>query len=156
MTVSVPDGLHEKMRNWRDSINYSKEFQRHISKLIEKKEELKNLTKGDKHMAEIIQRLREEKMETIGDHEEMGFKDGYEWAEDAHYSDIQEVLDWDTEKDYPDNEWLLELIRTRIQEDEFMDWNDLASEQHNEYNEKYLKGVKKGILAFWEKVKELI
>ncbi len=41
ITISVPDELHEKMQQWKDSFNYSGLFQDVVSKEIQRKEDEK-------------------------------------------------------------------------------------------------------------------
>ena len=97
-TISVPDKLYAKMDKWRRSINFSKEFQKHISRVIQRKEDLKERLKGDDEMQEIIERLRDEKTEALGDFSEMGFEAGLMWAKEAHYIEIQDALEWDIDE----------------------------------------------------------
>ena len=160
-TISVPDKLYKKMDKWRNSINFSKEFQNHISKLIEKKEELEEI--GDIEMREIIERLREEKMavpeEPVVDYTEKGYKDGFEWAEQASYYEIQDALAWDPAKQgYPSTEHdgFYDYFFAMISEDEFKDWDDWMGKSSNEYISKWVDGWKDGVEAFWNKVKDLI
>lgn len=67
VTLSVPDGLHKKMMAWRNSIIYSKEFQRHISKLIEKKEELKREVTMKGKSQKDSENMKTLRMAKIGD-----------------------------------------------------------------------------------------
>lgn len=161
VTVSVPDELYEKMKEWGESINFSKEFQRHMGTLIRQKEEIKNLVKGDKKMQEIVERLRKEKIEVMGDPTEKGFEDGYEWAKSAHLSSLRKALKWDPSRGYPDDEELKEYLDRIFCEDEDDEYEYLSREawqrsQRHEYNDKYIDGFKKGIEAFWARAKELI
>ena len=159
-TISVPDKLYKKMDKWRNSINFSKEFQNHISKLIEKKEELEEI--GDIEMQEIIERLREQKMavtEPVVDYTEMGYEDGFKWAKQAGYDDIQDVLKWDpAEKSYPstDHDGFVDYFQMVIIEDELMDFEDWNYDRPNEYISDWMNGWKDGVEAFWNKVKDLV
>jgi len=160
-TISVPDKLYKKMDKWRNSINFSKEFQNHISKLIEKKEELEEI--GDIEMREIIERLREEKMavpeEPVVDYTEKGYEDGFEWAKESSYYEIQEALAWDPAKHtYPnsDHDGFSDYFPMAFAQDEHMNWEDWMRKGLNEYNSKWVDGWKDGVEAFWNKVKDLI
>ena len=161
-TISIPDDLYEKMERWSNSFNYSREFREHISCLIQKKEELQKKVKGGKEMAEIIERLRREKMENIIDYQKEGYEWGVEWAKKAHYQELRSVVDWESTdlEDLPYNEdiedlksELKEYFTNYIHEDDFLDSEDWHYGRDNEHIEKFIKGWKGGVEAFWNEVK---
>lgn len=160
VTVSVPDELYEKMKEWGESINFSKEFQRHMGTLIRQKEKIKNLVNGDEQMQKIVERLRKEKIEAMGDPDEDGFDEGYELAEDMHYPDLQELRKWDPDKGLPRIEGLEdffdEFFREIFSNYEYLDRVAWDRRNQHEYNQRFFEAFKKGIEAFWDKVKELI
>jgi len=145
------------MDEWKGEIKFSKEFQKHIWKVIQRKEKLKESLGGDQQLQSIIERLQEEKMETIGDYKEIGCKDGVQWAEEAHYEQIQAVLSWNPDEGFPQNDCLDELkeyFTNAIMEDEHMDWQDWQHDRPNKYNDQWLNGWKEGVETFWNKVKD--
>jgi hypothetical protein len=162
-TISIPDELYEKMEKWSSSINFSKEFREHISRVIKNKEELQKKVKGGKEMAEIIERLRREKMENIVDYKKEGYEWGVEWAKKAHYLELRSVVDWESTdlEDLPYNEniedlksELKEYFTNYIHEDDFLDSEDWHYGRDNEHIEKFIKGWKGGVEAFWNEVKD--
>ena len=164
-TISIPDELYEKMEKWSSAINFSKEFREHISRVIKNKEELQKKVKGGKEMVEIIERLRMEKMENIGDYQQEGYEWGVEWAKEAHYLELRTVLDWESNdlNDLPHNEnidgyesELKEYFTNYIHEDDFLDSEDWHYGRDNEHIEKFVNGWKEGVEAFWNEVKDKV
>ncbi len=64
VTLSIPDMLHEKLNKWRESFNLSKMFQDTLLDAIQKKEEFQKRISKDFDMSEIINRLKQEKLES--------------------------------------------------------------------------------------------
>ena len=62
ITLSIPDLLHEKLKEWRASFNLSKMFQEVVTDAILKKEEFQKRFSKDYNMSEIIKRLKQEKL----------------------------------------------------------------------------------------------
>ena len=62
ITVSVPDDLHLKMNEWRESFNFSKFFQKAVSTMIQSKEEFQKRLRSNIDMTAIAERLRREKL----------------------------------------------------------------------------------------------
>jgi len=159
ITISVPDKLHEKMMEWKDSFNFSKVFQDAISNLIQKKEDFQKRLKGDDNMAVIIERLKNEKAESLLNYVEVGKNDGAEWAKNAHYDDIQLVLVWDPNEDtYPttDHSGFIDLFEYVIREHELMDWDDWHYDRFNPHIHNWITGFKSGVEEFWNEVKDKI
>ena len=159
VNISVPDELYERMQKWRKQVNFSSEFQKMVSKLIDQKEDLMERL-GDEEMAQAILRLREEKMEEVGDYGQFGFNDGMEWASQAHYSELKAALEWDP-RDSPKGEDLeglrehLDHMFTDVEEYNLLNWGECWTYPNN-YNDMYLSGFKEGIEDFWDKVKDQV
>ena len=159
ITISVPDELHEKMQEWKKSLNFSRIFQEAISDLIQKKDNFKKRLKEDPDMEAIIERLRKEKQESENEWFDQGKQDGIDWAKNSHYSEIKEALDFEFET----NGWpnckavgeYLEHLRsdTELEEEYYQLFGDNRWEL-SLMGLKYLEGFKKGILEFWNEIKD--
>jgi hypothetical protein len=117
-TISVPDELHKRMEQWKEEINFSKEFQRCIGKLIDKKESYKTRVKEAATMEQIVERLKKEKEKSFTDWEETGQREGLDWAKRASYDALQFVLSWDgsywPSKDTFEGQSLVEYFEDRF------------------------------------------
>jgi hypothetical protein len=169
VTISVPDQLHEKMMDWKNSFNFSQVFQNAISELIQNKEDFKKRLKGDEKMTKIIERLRCEKAEAENKWFEQGKLDGLDFAKSASYKDLKFALVWETIKQISKRENLIGLDPTQgeILGDYFSDIFETYDElffQETVYgnympNELYIQwelGWKEGVEAFWNEVKNKI
>jgi hypothetical protein len=159
ITISVPDKLHEKMQVWKKSLNFSRIFQETISDLIQKKEDFKKRLKEDPDMEAIIERLRKEKQESETEWFDQGKLDGIDWAKNSHYSEIKEALNFEVETNgWPNCKTVgehLEHLRTDTEPEE--EYYQLFGDNRWELSEsglKYLEGFKKGILKFWDEIKD--
>ena len=86
ITLSVPDGLHEKMENWRKSLNFSKIFQGAITNEIEKKERFQFKLKGGKSMQEIMEHGN---FETNEGQFQTGKDFGFAYAKSLKYHELK-------------------------------------------------------------------
>jgi predicted CopG family antitoxin len=157
ITISVPDELHEKMQEWKKSLNFSRIFQEAVSDLIQKKEDFNRRLKEDPKMSEIIERLRKEKQESETEWFDQGKQDGTDWAKSSHYSEIKEALDFEFENGWPNSKAVgehLEHLRNDTEpEDEYYQLFGDNRWELSESGLKYLEGFKKGILEFWDEIK---
>jgi hypothetical protein len=158
VTISVPDGLHQKMEKWRESFNFSQIFQKAVSELIKKREDLKKRIGKDTEIKEIIERLRKEKVESEGSYYEDGRSDGFKWAKAAHYNELIFAIAWDPRQGLPDKigegQMLREYFSDTIKNDKFMEFNSQAKEEMNEYALTYITGFKEGLQLLWDEIKE--
>ena len=165
ITITVPDDLHGKMQKWKKHFNFSSIFQKATAEAIERKENFyqKFGQEGDDTMEEIIERLREEKLESEGDYYEMGKEEGEDWAKAAHYLDIKAVIEWidtirsypfQTRRTYPDVEGINEYLDNLFEEHELMDCQAYLYDSDHEYNDKFFKGWRVGVEEFWDTVKD--
>jgi metal-responsive CopG/Arc/MetJ family transcriptional regulator len=155
ITVSVPDDLHQKMTEWRESFNFSKIFQKAVSTMIQRKEEFQKRLRSSVDMAAIAERLRREKLESQTESSEQGKKEGVKWARSAHYKELQYALRWLPEKDPQRNEILGDYFSDLFAANHDLQPNTpegkLAS---SEYVETFLSGWKEGVEAFWNEIKD--
>jgi hypothetical protein len=131
----------------------------------ERHKQLEEEEKKDNEMAQIIERLRKERIETVGDYRQKGYEAGVLWAKKAHYDGFQAFLEWDSKKDpVPIDEELFFLasdIEEAMDKDEDehyinMNFSDLKNKVKNEFNDEYIAGLVEGVNDFWNKVKDKI
>jgi hypothetical protein len=151
VTVSIPDLLHEKMEKWRQSFNLSKMFQDAITEAIQKKEDFQKRIQQDLDLCEIIDRLKKEKAQSECGYFDTGRSDGIAWAKRAHYDDLQYALGWDDLGNACKDEVLGEYFAEKLGK---IKRKDKRLEGINEYVSAYVKGWKKGLIEFWEEIKE--
>lgn len=152
VTVSIPDMLHEKMEQWRESFNLSKMFQDAVAEAIQKKEDFQRRMREDREMGEIIDRLKREKARSERTCFDRGRDDGFAWARSASYDDLIYALNWKGNKN---------ALRDRVLGSYFFEKavkNGLVGEQDGAPSEGYLlvyiDGWKKGLNEFWGAVKD--
>jgi hypothetical protein len=151
VTVSIPDFLHEKMEKWRQSFNLSKMLQDAISEAIQRKEDFQKRIQEDLDLCEIIDRLKREKERSEGNFFDTGRQDGIAWAKTAHYEDIQYALSWDDLNNASRDDILGGYFAEKIEK---IRRKDVRLEGADEYIRVYLTGWKKGLVEFWDEVKE--
>ena len=151
ITLSIPDMLHEKLKEWRDSFNFSQMFQEAVTEAIQKKEEFKKRISEDLDMPDIIRRLKQEKMIWEKKFFKAGKKEGNQWARSAHFEDLIYVLSLeDTYQLIQDNQY--KDYFERVYED-----YDLASYSFDggfDHEKQFVDGWFKGIAEFWSQVRE--
>ncbi len=151
ITLSVPDFLYEKLEEWRASFNLSKLFQEALAEAIQKKEEFQRRISEDFDMADIINRLKQEKQSWEKKYYALGKTEGIHWAKIAHYSDLLYVLKFtDTYK----------LISDSKMSEYFKKLYDSTNLSKNKdsgpFNDQqmFMEGWFKGVLEFWNHIKE--
>ncbi|MCA1793329.1 MAG: hypothetical protein LC660_05540 [Desulfobacteraceae bacterium] len=92
ITLSIPDMLHEKLTQWRDSFNLSKMFQEAVADAIQKKEEFQKRFSQEFDMSEVVKRLQQEKQAWLRQFYRLGRKEGAAWGKAAHFEDLLYVL----------------------------------------------------------------
>ncbi len=156
VTISVPDDLYEKMKEWKTTLNFSRVFQNAVAGMIQKKEALTSKIRNEIDLSSIVDRLKKEKIDYEFNITECGKKDGLEWCKTAHYHELQYALAWtpyqnpvgDEELgDYFSN--MFEKYRKRITVT-----GQRAQDKFNVFSEKYLRGWKEGVDLFWNEVKD--
>jgi Arc/MetJ-type ribon-helix-helix transcriptional regulator len=151
VTVSIPDMLHEKMEKWRESFNLSKMFQDAVTEAIQKKEDFQKRIREDLDLSQIVERLRNEKMQSEGNFYEAGKHDGVGWAKSAHYDDLIYALGWEDYENAIGDEQLGHYFLERQSHNRMM---AMSPEGSNEYFKAYLKGWKKGVEQFWIEIRD--
>lgn len=151
ITLSIPDLLHEKLKEWRTSFNFSKMFQEALTEAIQKKEEFQKRFTEDFDMPDIINRLREEKLIWEKKYYKKGKAKGVEWAKTAHYEDLLYVVQYNaTYKIISDpkmNDYFEKIYQTTNLE-------KYSKSGEVDHEQMFIDGWFKGVLAFWNQVKE--
>ncbi len=157
ITVSVPDELHQKMTEWRESFNFSKIFQKAVSTMIQRKEEFQTRLRSNIDMAAIADRLRREKLESQSENSELGKKEGVTWARSAHYEELQYALRWLPEKNPQRDEVIGDYFaRLFASSKELLPATPEGNAGSNEFVRTFLAGWKEGVDAFWDEIKDKI
>ncbi len=157
ITVSVPDELHQKMTEWRESFNFSKIFQKAVSSMIQRKEEFQTRLRSNIDMAAIADRLRREKLESQSESSELGKKEGVTWARSAHYEELQYALRWLPEKNPQRDEVMGDYFaRLFASNKELLPATPEGNAGPNEFVRTFLAGWKEGVDAFWDEIKDKI
>lgn len=153
ITLSIPDLLHEKLKEWRDSFNLSKMFQEAVTEAIQKKEIFQKRFSEDFDMPEIIRRLQQEKMIWEKQFFKSGKKEGLKWARSAHYEDLIYVVNFaDTYELTNDSKFsrYFEQVHDRYELGKY------ASDGAVDHELMFMDGWFNGITEFWNQVKEQI
>lgn len=153
ITLSIPDLLHEKLKEWRDSFNLSKMFQEAVTEAIQKKEIFQKRFSEEFDMPEIIRRLQQEKMIWEKQFFKSGKKEGLQWAGTAHYGDLLYVVNFtDTYQLTHDSKFsqYFEQVHDRYELDKY------ASEGAVDHELMFMDGWFNGVAEFWNQVKEQI
>jgi len=162
ITISVPDKLHEKMMEWKDSFNFSQVFQNAISDLIQKKEDFQKRLKGDEKMTEIVERLKREKEESEHEWFEQGKTDGLEFAKNIDYETLKYALNWKPMKELPGIIFDYDPTKDEYLGEQFsiaFDEYDQFNFEENIPNDFYIEweaGWKEGVIEFWNEIKDKI
>ena len=157
ITISVPDNLHSKMEKWKDSFNFSRVFQEAIREKINRKEEFKRrLKEGRFDMEATIERLRGEKKEAALKLSDQGKNDGFMWAKNAHYLDIQAALQWrGGDGELPDQKDLRNEIIDRIHNDPDLGFEGNSWEM-DDVTARWAEAWVEGVQEFWKQVEDKI
>lgn len=153
VTVSIPDMLHEKMEKWRESFNLSKMFQDAVADAIQKKEDFQKRIKQDLEMGEIIERLKREKAHSERNYYDKGREDGFVWARSASYDDLIYALNWTEPEDACKDPILGAYFSEKAAKNRLMDG---GNSRNTTYMSVYLEGWRKGLVEFWEAIKDKI
>jgi Arc/MetJ-type ribon-helix-helix transcriptional regulator len=155
ITVSVPDELHQKMNEWRESFNFSKIFQKAVSNMIQRKEEFQKRLRSNLDMAAIAERLRREKLASQTESSELGKKEGVKWARSAHYKELQYALGWLPDKNPQRNEVIGDYFTELFANSHQLQGSTLHENiESSEFIRNFLSGWKEGVDAFWNEIKD--
>ena len=153
VTISVPDMLHEKLEQWRESFNLSKLFQDAVSDAIQKKEDFQRRIREDLDMGQIIERLKKEKLEAEGNYFEAGRNEGVFWAKSAYYEDLLYALQWKADRDIESDDVLGEYFSKIRKTSRPFASSTYQLEQHFLT---YIAGWKQGVEQFWDEIRDKI
>ncbi len=149
ITLSIPDLLHEKLKEWRASFNLSKMFQDAVTDAIHRKEDFQKRLSKDYDMSDIIKRLKQEKLIWEKQYYKLGKEEGLQWAKTAHYEELLYVLESNA---------TYELISDPKMKDYFnkiYQSTELGKQSNSiDHEQMFMDGWYKGILEFWNHVKE--
>ena len=151
ITLTVPDGIYRKIERWRSAFNFSRVFQDAIEEAIERKEEFQRRLAQDVSLADVIRRLRREKM----DYEQKTFRRaeeaGRRWAAHAHYEDL--VLVAGTPADHiADNRAAQTHLSDTIER--LVADHERAFRSRDAFREAVGAGWHAGVRAFWATVED--
>ncbi len=153
ITLSIPDMLHEKLKDWRDSFNFSKMFQETLIEAIQKKEELAHRFSQDMDLPDIIKRLRQEKMEWEKQFYKIGKKEGDRWARSVRYENLLYVSNCADGNQLLDHDHYREYFQEQMKT---CGLSDLPHEQKAVHEKQFVDGWSAGVKEFWNIVKEKI
>ncbi|MBU1697403.1 MAG: hypothetical protein KKD21_10235 [Proteobacteria bacterium] len=151
ITLSIPDLLHEKLKEWRTSFNFSKMFQEAVTDAIQKKEEFQKRFSKDYNMSEIIKRLKQEKLIWEKQYYKLGKEEGLRWAKTAHYEDLLYVLQFNGTYE------LISDPKMRNYFDKIYQSTELAKQSNSgsiDNEQMFIEGWFKGIFEFWNHIRE--
>lgn len=158
VTISVPDELHERMKEWRSTLNFSQIFQRSISNMILKKEAFQKRVHEELDLSSVVERLKREKAEFEANFIEEGKQAGLEWSRTAHYQELQYALTWtpgeNPFKDEQLGDYFAHVLKK--QSHRFATTGRMAQKRIQGFTDTYLSGWKEGVESFWEEVKDKV
>lgn len=118
----------------------------------------------EESMEAIIERLREERAEATQEYQKAGYDNGYAWARNSSYSDLQYMLLFDPSVDggYCNYTWdgfakddtLGDGFREEFEEDPVLFQTDKWGGFMNDGFNRWFEGWKEGVASFWQEVKD--
>jgi hypothetical protein len=151
ITLSIPDMLHEKLKEWRTSFNLSKMFQDAVTDAIQKKEEFQKRFSKDYNMSEIVKRLKQEKLIWEKQYYKLGKEEGLRWAKTAHYEDLLYVVQFDATYKLISDPKMIDYFDKIYQSTELAKTSSPSSIDNEQM---FINGWHQGVLEFWNHVKE--
>lgn len=151
ITLSIPDLLHDKLKEWRNSFNFSKMFQEALTDAIQKKEEFQKRFSEEFDMPEIIKRLKHEKMMWEKKYYQPGKEEGLRWAKTAHYEDLIYVIQYESTYQLVSDPKMSEYFE-KIYASTGLDKDSIPGPVNHE--QMFIDGWFKGVFEFWNQVKE--
>jgi len=174
VNISIPEDLYKRLQRFKDSINVSKVCQDALLVEIKKKEDFLKRVKENPSKAEIVERLRQERMAKYSIFYEIGREDGYEWANVAAYDELIQVISSDESDelltiqsfyDFIETKYEIKTIDDNIGDGRyaFLPYYELRAPEMK-INEKnyyeieviYIEGLNKSIKEFWQEIFPLL
>ena len=151
ITLTVPDGIYLKIERWRSAFNLSRVFQEAIEEAIERKEEFQKRLAQDVSLADVVRRLRREKLNYERKVFRRAEEEGRIWAAHAHYEDLVAVADTTPEEIADSRTVRSHLADTiaRISVD-----CRRAFRSYDAFRQAVYSGWHAGVRAFWETVED--
>lgn len=117
ITVSLPDDLHDKLKEY--GVNPSKLFQSAAAKKVEDVEKWNSRLPKDESKDEMVERLRQQKAESESDDYEQGRTEGLEFAKNSDYSGLRAAINLinDVRDFYAENSYIPQVM---LFEDEYL------------------------------------
>lgn len=153
ITLSIPDLLHEKLDEWRTSFNFSKMFQEALTDAIQRKEEFQKRFSDDFDISEIVNRLKQEKLVWEKQYYKKGKAEGFRWAKAAHYKNLLYVLQFEGTYELISDPEMNQYFEQIYQSTDLATYSKSESVDHEQ---RFMDGWFKGVLEFWNQVKEKI
>lgn len=156
VTISVPDELYEKMKEWKSSLNFSHVFQNAIFGIIQKKEALISKIRHEMDFSSVVDRLKKEKIDFEFNITEWGKKDGLEWCKTAHYRELQYALSGAPYQNPVRDKELGAYFSHRFEnyKKQILASGKKAQDVLIGFTEKYVKGWQEGVELFWREVED--
>lgn len=135
ITITIPDGLHQRLQVVKDKLNVSGLCRQAIEQAVAIEEiKMKDIPVKQK----VVERLRLEKEVANREWKETGFTDGMKDAEELSYEDFR-ALEATSEVPKETRDWVIE---------EHFRYYDNPDE------DLYFKGWIEGALHFWNEIKD--
>ncbi len=150
ITLSIPDMLHEKLKEWRSSFNFSKMFQEAVTDAIQKKEEFQKRFSQELDLSEVIHRLKQEKLAWEKKFYTAGKAEGIKWATSAHYADLLYVLHHSGQYQLTSDPRLMPYFEQAYQTSGLESYRSSESLFHEQM---FMDGWFKGVNDFWNQIK---
>ena len=151
ITLSIPDLLHEKLKEWRTSFNFSKMFQEAVTEAIQRKEDFQKRFSDDFDLPDIIKRLRQEKQLWEKQYFKKGRTEGFRWAKTASYEDLLYVLKFKGTYCLISDPKMSSYFEQIYRSEDFEIFSEVESVNHEQL---FIDGWFKGVWEFWNQVKE--
>lgn len=153
ITLSVPDILYERIKQWRDSFNLSKMFQEVMTDAIQRKEEFQKRFHQDFDIQDIIKRLKLEKNQSEKNFYDAGKKEGLKWCQSAHYDDLIYVLQFENSFQFSSDARLESYFKGIFKS---VGLNQYVVRSSSDHEKLFLEGWLKGVHQFWKQIKECL
>ncbi len=149
ITLSIPDGLHRQLDQWRNSFNLSRIFQDALGELIRRKESLREAVHHD--LPQIISRLKREKAETERSWYSLGMEAGLAWAKSAHWLELRQAAEAAPESLLSSGSSAGSCLKDLLRAEEK---NSQISAELEAFRAAYSEGWLRGVHDFWSLVQD--
>lgn len=152
ISVTIPDGLFERLQAVKDRFNVSGMCQEAIKNEVYRQE---LLLKGTDKLENVIERLKEEKQNFTMQFYNDGFEDGCNYARKLEYAALIEIATGNVYEMHQSG--VLEVWETEVLKEL---WKDMLEEKTDELKvrknhfdlDQYLSGWLDGVINFWHQI----